>query len=137
MSFGGRNRLCAMNFAQVLERTHRLVRKMNQMAGGEGAFGEASWKGSARNVEAWHSFCLLLWQDVEKDVLGGQFCQGIRTLRDMWPLVQHRRLESEFPLFRTIWQISVEGAWPSTITEFLEDGAKLPQGSPSVMLSRL
>merc|ERR1712217_556903 len=126
MSFGGRNRLCALNFAQTAERTHRLVRRMNEKAGGDGAFGEASVKGTTSNVEAWASFCFLLWQDVEQEVLGGQFCQGIRTLRDMWPLVQQRRVEAEFPLFRTIWRI----------TGFIEEVA-MPKGSPSAFLSRL
>lgn len=124
MSFGGRNRTCAANFAQASERTHRLVQHMEQASDGDGAlsFGEAG-KSTIWDAAAWRKFCEFLWLDVEKEVLNGQFCKGIQNLRDMWPLVQHYDMEAEVPMFRTIYRISVEGAWPSTITAFAEAAA--------------
>merc|ERR1712004_637263 len=97
---------------------------MREGAKAEGhLFGDVGTPGSVLNVEAWNNFSQYLWMDVENEMKTGE-CQGIRTLKDMWPLVQHHKMEAEIPLFRTIYNIAVEGARPSSITFFGEAGGK-------------
>eukprot|EP01065_Artemidia_motanka_P041829 TRINITY_DN547_c2_g1_i1.p1 TRINITY_DN547_c2_g1~~TRINITY_DN547_c2_g1_i1.p1 ORF type:complete len:795 (+),score=235.66 TRINITY_DN547_c2_g1_i1:63-2387(+) len=116
MSFGGRNRLCAEQFANTCERMHRLARRLNVER--PGALGKASERGSPQYKLAWKHYSALLWEDIEHEVLGGQYIQGIRTLRDMWPLIHHYKMEEQLPLLRAIHNIALEGALPSTIVKF-------------------
>lgn len=133
MSFNGRNRLCAANFASTCERMHRLTRRMNVAA--PGLLGAASQRGSVKNREAWQQYSALLWEDIEHEMLGGQYIQGIRTLREIWPLIVHHRMEPELPLFRQIHRIAVEGDLPSTIVNFSSDTAAAPpQQAPDAKL---
>eukprot|EP01062_Namystynia_karyoxenos_P081796 TRINITY_DN9068_c0_g1_i1.p1 TRINITY_DN9068_c0_g1~~TRINITY_DN9068_c0_g1_i1.p1 ORF type:complete len:809 (+),score=311.61 TRINITY_DN9068_c0_g1_i1:103-2427(+) len=126
MSFGGRNRLCAEFFANACERMHRLLRKMN--AGRPGALGRASERGSTEYKTAWRDYCKLLWADIESEVLGGQYIQGIRTLKDIWPLIEHYKMDAELPLIRAIHRIAVDGALPSTLVQF---GSNEPVPEPT------
>eukprot|EP00756_Hemistasia_phaeocysticola_P023116 Hpha_TRINITY_DN15871_c1_g3::TRINITY_DN15871_c1_g3_i1::g.187767::m.187767/K00006/GPD1; glycerol-3-phosphate dehydrogenase (NAD+) len=119
MAFGGRNRLCAEFFANTCERMHRLTRKMNKEI--PGALGQASERGSRQYKQAWAQYTKLLWQDVEEEVLGGQYIQGIRTLTNVWPLVQHHEMQQSLPLLCTIHRIALEGALPSAIVHFASD----------------
>jgi len=58
------------------------------------------------------------WDEIEKDLLGGQKLQGVSTIREIWPLIEARRLVRQLPLFRQIHRIACKDYSPSTLTEF-------------------
>merc|ERR1719388_274684 len=49
------------------------------------------------------------WDDIEKELLGGQKLQGTLTAQEIWPVMQKNRLCERLPLFTTIYQIAFEG----------------------------
>jgi glycerol-3-phosphate dehydrogenase (NAD+) len=57
------------------------------------------------------------WQDIEKELLGGQKLQGTLTAQEIWPIMQANKLTGRLPLLTTIYQIAFEGKDPKTIVE--------------------
>merc|ERR1719387_1553223 len=49
------------------------------------------------------------WEDIERELLGGQKLQGTLTSQEIWPVMQESRLCERLPLFTTIYQIAFEG----------------------------
>merc|ERR1719281_799280 len=49
------------------------------------------------------------WEDVEKELLGGQKLQGTLTAEEVYPLIKLHKLEKKLPLMTAIYQISFEG----------------------------
>merc|ERR1712224_1105351 len=102
--YGGRNRKCAEAFAR-----ERLART-------EGAFE-----------------CGSLWTRIESELLNGQKLQGTITARDAYKLISSRQVLNEFPLIKTVYEISFEGKQVETIVEGIHDvaasrGLEQPQG---------
>jgi glycerol-3-phosphate dehydrogenase (NAD+) len=71
------------------------------------------------------------WQDIEKELLGGQKLQGTLTSQEIWPVMQKNRLCERLPLFTTIYQIAFEGQSADAIVK-LSPAVQDAQGkSPS------
>lgn len=81
--FGGRNRKCAEAFA----------RQRVAACGGD------------RN-DAVSSCCDDLWQNIERDLLGGQKLQGTNTAKEAHTALQRCGKLDQFPLIRTIYEIA-------------------------------
>merc|ERR1712217_207357 len=64
------------------------------------------------------------WEDIEKELLGGQKLQGTLTAQEIWPVMQKHNLCEKLPLLTRIYKIAFEDAPPCTIVQ-------LPQGMPS------
>merc|ERR1711972_871928 len=64
------------------------------------------------------------WEDIEKELLGGQKLQGTLTAQEIWPVMQKHDLCEKLPMFTTIYRIAFEDVAPWTIV-------KLPQGMPT------
>jgi len=63
------------------------------------------------------------WDDIERDLLGGQKLQGTLTAKEIWPVIQKHNLQEKLPLLTTVYQIAFEDKAPWTVV-------KLPQGMP-------
>lgn len=96
-AYGGRNRLCAEAFAK-----ERL---------------------QAGDAQESPEECQEKWSRIEKEKLNGQKLQGTLTAKELYVSLQSRKLEKQFPLFTTIYQISFEGRPVKEIT----DGIRLVQ----------
>ncbi|EUD65604.1 glycerol-3-phosphate dehydrogenase [NAD+] [Plasmodium inui San Antonio 1] len=59
------------------------------------------------------------WDQIEMDLLNGQKLQGIHTAKEVYSLLEHHKLENEFPLFRTIYEIAFQDKSPSSIIDVL------------------
>merc|ERR1719282_231227 len=67
------------------------------------------------------------WDQIEKDLLNGQKLQGVSTVKEIWPLIEARRLARQLPLIRAIHRISCKGYPPSQIVEFASmEGPQVP-----------
>eukprot|EP00435_Cladocopium_sp_Y103_P004690 s327_g1.t1 len=64
------------------------------------------------------------WEQIEKELLGGQKLQGTLTAQEIWPVMQKHNLCDKLPLLTTIYQIAFEDRAPWSIV-------KLPSGMPS------
>eukprot|EP00442_Polarella_glacialis_P046862 CAMPEP_0115153278 /NCGR_PEP_ID=MMETSP0227-20121206/66639_1 /TAXON_ID=89957 /ORGANISM="Polarella glacialis, Strain CCMP 1383" /LENGTH=365 /DNA_ID=CAMNT_0002564003 /DNA_START=72 /DNA_END=1169 /DNA_ORIENTATION=- len=64
------------------------------------------------------------WEQVEKELLGGQKLQGTLTAQEIWPVMQQHGLCEKLPLFTTIYEIAFKDKAPWGIV-------KLPQGMPA------
>ncbi|CAE8636496.1 unnamed protein product [Polarella glacialis] len=64
------------------------------------------------------------WDQIEKDLLGGQKLQGTLTAQEIWPVMKAHGLCQKLPLFTTIYEIAFNGKAPWGIV-------KLPQGMPA------
>lgn len=56
---------------------------------------------------------------LEAELLNGQKLQGTETAKDVYEFLQSRGKVDEYPLFKTIYQISFEGLDPAQLTERL------------------
>ena len=80
--YGGRNRKCAEAFAQhVMGFSHSLTDKE----------------------------CLDTWARFEKDLLNGQKLQGTLTCKEAVMVLESQGLMDQFPLIKTIYDISFQG----------------------------
>lgn len=86
-SFGGRNRLCAAEFARTV-------------GSGAGAADKAA-----------------LWTAVESRLLHGQKLQGLSTCAEAMVCLRERRLEGRFSLLRRIHEIAIGSASPASLVE--------------------
>eukprot|EP01089_Gocevia_fonbrunei_P001072 TRINITY_DN11025_c0_g1_i1.p1 TRINITY_DN11025_c0_g1~~TRINITY_DN11025_c0_g1_i1.p1 ORF type:complete len:396 (+),score=70.78 TRINITY_DN11025_c0_g1_i1:131-1189(+) len=57
------------------------------------------------------------WAELEKEMLNGQKLQGTLTAKEIYEILEKRKLTEKFPLFTAVYQISFEGRDPITITE--------------------
>jgi glycerol-3-phosphate dehydrogenase (NAD+) len=64
------------------------------------------------------------WEQIEKELLGGQKLQGTLTAQEIWPVMQKHNLCDKLPLLTTIYRIAFEDKAPWCIV-------KLPKGMPS------
>jgi glycerol-3-phosphate dehydrogenase (NAD+) len=64
------------------------------------------------------------WDQIEKELLGGQKLQGTLTAQEIWPVMKKHNLCEKLPLFTSIYEIAFENKAPWCIV-------KLPQGMPS------
>lgn len=85
--YGGRNRRCAEEFAKLQLK-------------------------SANTKE-----CIKLWSDIEHKMLNGQKLQGTLAAKEVYLLLESRKLLSSFPLFCSIYEIAFHGRPISSITE--------------------
>eukprot|EP00929_Paragymnodinium_shiwhaense_P114680 TRINITY_DN83150_c0_g1_i1.p1 TRINITY_DN83150_c0_g1~~TRINITY_DN83150_c0_g1_i1.p1 ORF type:complete len:787 (-),score=201.19 TRINITY_DN83150_c0_g1_i1:191-2551(-) len=69
------------------------------------------------------------WDKIEAELLGGQKLQGVSTVKEIWPLIEARRLKRQLPLIRTIYRIAVEGAHPRTLLDFASDEGPVCPGA--------
>jgi len=58
------------------------------------------------------------WEEVEKELLGGQKLQGTLTAQEIWPVMKEHNLCERLPLLTTIYQIAFESKPVSSIVEF-------------------
>ena len=92
--YGGRNRLCAEEFAKL--------RLANDNA--------------VINSEE----CKKLWTNIEKELLNGQRLQGTLTIQEVFAILASRKLEDSFCLFTMIYKISFEGEPITSITDAIQ-----------------
>mmetsp|Transcript_99974 Transcript_99974/g.283005 ORF Transcript_99974/g.283005 Transcript_99974/m.283005 type:complete len:324 (+) Transcript_99974:1-972(+) len=67
------------------------------------------------------------WQDIEKELLGGQKLQGTLTAQEIWPVMLQHKLDKRLPLLTSIYQIAFEGKDPKSIVSLspaIEDANK-------------
>jgi glycerol-3-phosphate dehydrogenase (NAD+) len=64
------------------------------------------------------------WDQIEKEMLGGQKLQGTLTAQEIWPVMQKHDLCDKLPLLTTIYKVAFQDKAPWTIV-------KLPQGMPT------
>ena len=88
--YGGRNRLCAFEFAK--ERLKHDV--------------DASPLCSQPDPRA---LCEAKWAKIENDLLNGQKLQGTLTAKEVYHVLTSRGMLGEFPLLKTIHEIAFEG----------------------------
>jgi glycerol-3-phosphate dehydrogenase (NAD+) len=81
--YGGRNRKCAEAFAKKAK------------------------DGSIHNNNG--NACEKIWEEIESELLSGQKLQGTLTVKEVYSLLQSRRMLHEFPLIRTIYEIAFAG----------------------------
>lgn len=53
--------------------------------------------------------CVNLWKDIEAELLNGQKLQGILTLEHVFSLLESRNSLKNFRLFKTIYEIALQG----------------------------
>jgi len=68
------------------------------------------------------------WEQIEKDLLGGQKLQGTLTAQEIYPVMQNHKLCEKLPLLTTIYQVAFEDKAPWSIV-------KLPRGMPASAFS--
>ena len=66
------------------------------------------------------------WQEIEKELLGGQKLQGTLTAQEIWPVMKEHNLLERLPLFTTIYQVAFEGKPAKSIVE-LDHAATKPE----------
>jgi glycerol-3-phosphate dehydrogenase (NAD+) len=93
--YGGRNRKCAEAFAKAHIEDVKSGRVVSH---------------DAKQCEA-------LWAKVEADLLNGQKLQGTITSKDAYNLLSSRNILNEFPLIKTIHEISYHGKPVESIVE--------------------
>jgi glycerol-3-phosphate dehydrogenase (NAD+) len=64
------------------------------------------------------------WEQIEKELLGGQKLQGTLTAQEIWPVMQKHNLCDKLPLLTTVYKIAFQEKAPWSIV-------KLPEGMPS------
>mmetsp|Transcript_88424 Transcript_88424/g.205725 ORF Transcript_88424/g.205725 Transcript_88424/m.205725 type:complete len:354 (+) Transcript_88424:60-1121(+) len=57
------------------------------------------------------------WEDIEKELLGGQKLQGTLTAQEIWPVMQQHDLTERLPLLTTVYQIAFEKKAPESIVQ--------------------
>ena len=82
--YGGRNRLCAEEFAKR-QLQHKATLTLN-----------------------FESSCDL-WTRIEKELLNGQKLQGTVALKELYMLLKTRKLQKTFPLFVSIYEVAFQG----------------------------
>ena len=87
--YGGRNRLCAVEFAK-----ERLV-----------DYAEGTVDSAIDSI----ALCESRWAKIERDLLHGQKLQGTLTAQEVYHALTSRGLLDEFPLLKTIHEIAFEG----------------------------
>jgi len=98
--YGGRNRRCAEAFAK---------RRGTVPATG---------------VDA--KSCIKLWSAIESELLNGQKLQGTLTAKEVYNLLNARKLLHEFPLMAAIYEISFEGKPINKIADGITESATIP-----------
>lgn len=81
--YGGRNRRVAEAFAHAFHNTD--------------------------HTEVDEKVCEKTWEDLENKLLNGQKLQGTLTAKEIYCLLESRRLLHQFPLIKTIYEISFRG----------------------------
>jgi glycerol-3-phosphate dehydrogenase (NAD+) len=92
--YGGRNRRCAEEFAKQRLADH----------------------GKVIDPES----CNKLWINIEEELLHGQKLQGTLTLREVYTILESRKLEDSFLLFSMIYSISFRGEPVGSITDAIQ-----------------
>eukprot|EP00956_Cyclotella_meneghiniana_P012162 scaffold17271_cov69-Cyclotella_meneghiniana.AAC.1 len=92
--YGGRNRLCAEEFAKL-----RLANENTAIDSEE---------------------CEKLWTKIEEELLNGQKLQGTLTIQEVYAILVSRQLEDSFRLFAMIYKISFEGEPVTSITDAIQ-----------------
>lgn len=106
--YGGRNRKCAEAFARL------------RVSSGSGS---ASSKGKTNESQPWkEQACVEAWAKLESDMLNGQKLQGTLTCQEAFEVLSSRNMLSQFPLFKTIHDISFQGV----PVERIVDGIEVP-----------
>jgi glycerol-3-phosphate dehydrogenase (NAD+) len=77
--------------------------------------------------------CTKLWSAIESEMLNGQKLQGTLAAKEVYKLVEARKLLHEFPLMTAIYEISFKGKPVHTIT----DGIKTHTESAAMPFSKL
>ena len=108
--YGGRNRKCAEAYARARTRE------------GNNKHSQEQWNEQA---------CSSLWTKLESDLLQGQKLQGTLTCQEAFTVLSSRNMLGQFPLLRTIHDISFNGL----AVERIVDGIVMP-GVPQ-LLSKL
>ena len=92
--YGGRNRKCAEEFAKL-----RIAedRKTNDQKD-----------------------CIRLWETLEKELLKGQKLQGTLAIKEVFAILESRKIQESFKLFTMIYKISFEGEPIASITEAIQ-----------------
>jgi len=57
------------------------------------------------------------WEEIERELLGGQKLQGTLTAEEIWPVMKEHGLCERLPLFTTIYQIAFESKPPESIVQ--------------------
>jgi len=57
------------------------------------------------------------WQEIEREMLGGQKLQGTLTAQEIWPVMKEHNLCESLPLLTTIYQIAFESKPASCIVQ--------------------
>merc|ERR1712008_357200 len=55
------------------------------------------------------------WEEIEKELLGGQKLQGTLTAQEIWPVMKEHKLCERLPLLTTIYEIAFESKNPRSI----------------------
>merc|ERR1712176_1257890 len=55
------------------------------------------------------------WEEIEKELLGGQKLQGTLTAQEIWPVMKEHNLCERLPLLTTIYEIAFESKNPRSI----------------------
>lgn len=71
--------------------------------------------GRNRRVAEAHVLTGKSFEELERELLGGQKLQGIGTAKEIHQILAAKGLESEFPLFTAIYRICYEGIKPSAL----------------------
>jgi glycerol-3-phosphate dehydrogenase (NAD+) len=64
--------------------------------------------------------CNKLWINIEEELLHGQKLQGTLTLREVYTILESRKLEDSFLLFSMIYSISFRGEPVGSITDAIQ-----------------
>jgi glycerol-3-phosphate dehydrogenase (NAD+) len=121
--YGGRNRKCAEAFARerLKQQQQRQQQENTVLQDGEAALQ-----------------CEKLWQQVEEQLLNGQQLQGTLTAKEVYAVLQSRKVLDEFPLIKTIYEIAFLGKPVATIVNGISVVApQQQQKQPSFLSSRL
>merc|ERR1712151_1328224 len=57
------------------------------------------------------------WDEIERELLGGQKLQGTLTAQEIWPVMKQHQLCERLPLLTTVYQIAFEGKPARSIVE--------------------
>jgi glycerol-3-phosphate dehydrogenase (NAD+) len=119
--YGGRNRKCAEAFAKLqLQKTGKLQiesNKSNSQDWHSHKHGKQSTSSTpSTSMESFEQQAVLQeWHKIEAELLQGQKLQGTGTCREVYRVLQARRLETDFPLMCTIYKIAFCGQAVETI----------------------